>query len=325
MVTTQLFRLFLALFVPADSAANEPIAPIPLPPIAAEPEKVALGEHLFSDKRLSHDGSISCESCHLLRFAGNDGRPVAKGIGGALGARNVPSVFNAALNFRQFWDGRAATLQEQAGFPITNAAEMGSSWPEIIEKLSADEEMRASFQRIYREGITETSVKDAIAAFEFTLTTPNSRFDRFLRGDETAISQSEHEGYELFKRYGCVACHQGVNIGGNMFQVFGVMSDLSVHRNGDLAADLGRFAITHDDADRHVFKVPSLRNVAVTAPYFHNGSVPTLEEAVDVMFTYQLGRAAPKEDKARIVEFLRTLTGEFRGRHLVAGSDDRRQ
>jgi len=325
MVTAQLLRFFLALFVPADSAANEPIAPIPLQPIPAEVEKVALGEHLFSDKRLSHDGSISCESCHLLRFAGNDGRSVAKGIGGAVGARNVPSVFNAALNFRQFWDGRASTLQEQAGFPITNPEEMGSSWPEIIDKLSADEEMRTSFQRIYREGITEMSIKDAIAAFEFTLTTPNSRFDRYLRGDETAISETERQGYELFKRYGCVACHQGVNIGGNMFQVFGVMSDLAVHRNGDLAADLGRFPVTQDDADRHVFKVPSLRNVAVTAPYFHNGSVPTLEEAVDVMFTYQLGRAAPKEDKARIVQFLRTLTGEFRGRRLVAAGDERRQ
>src|SRR5262249_32605836 len=162
-------------------------------------------------KRLSHDNSLSCESCHALRLAGNDGRAVAKGIGGGFGTRKAPTGVNAAFNFCPFLDRRAGPLREQAEFSITNALEVGSFLAEVIGKLSADEEMRASFGRVYVEGISETSVRDAIAAFELTLTTPNSRFDRYLRGDKTAISPAELQGYELFKRYGCVACHQGVN------------------------------------------------------------------------------------------------------------------
>ena len=308
----------LFVLLPQWAAAQvEPITPLPAA-AAASPEKVALGERLFNDKRLSHDDTVSCASCHDLASAGNDGRSVARGIGGATGKRNAPTVFNAVFNFRQFWDGRASSLDDQMDAPLTDPREMGSSWAEVVGKLSADAAFSAGFGKVYPAGISEATLKDAIVAFEQSLTTPNSRFDLFLRGDRGAISEQERRGYELFKQYGCVACHQGINVGGNMFQVFGVMADLGAHRESNLAADLGRYAITGDDADRHVFKVPSLRNVAVTAPYFHDGSAATLADAVDVMFTYQLGRTVPHEDKALIIDFLQTLTGEYRGHRLTS-------
>jgi len=300
----------------ADVFADAPISPIPIAPLVASSGKTTLGGQLFSDARLSHDNSISCVDCHALNFSGADGRRVGKGIKGATGRRNVPSVFNAALNFRQFWDGRAESLEDQIDGPISDPLEMGSSWSEIVGKLNADPQIRNAFQKAYATDATEASVKDAIASFERTLTTPNSRFDRFLRGDEKAISASERGGYELFKGYGCIACHQGVNVGGNMFQVFGVMGNIDAYA-GSLSRDLGRFDLTHNQTDRHVFKVPSLRNVAVTGPYFHDGSVHTLEQAVDVMVTYQLGRTAPEGDKALIVQFLGTLTGEYQGKALT--------
>ena len=298
---------------------DEPIKPLPVE-LKLDPNKVELGDRLFHDKRLSRDNSTSCSSCHALTTGGTDRAEFSTGIGGARGEINAPTVFNSGFNFRQFWDGRASSLDEQIEGPVHNPKEMGTNWAEVIAKLSRDDALVSKFKVAYPNGIQIKNIKDAIATFERSLVTPNARFDKFLRGDKTALSGDEQKGYQLFKNYGCVACHQGVNVGGNMFQVFGVMGDYFARRGNVTPADLGRFNVTKQENDRYVFKVPSLRNVAVTAPYFHDGSAKTLSEAVDVMFMFQLGRPAPEADKALIVKFLRTLTGEYKGTPLGAGN-----
>ena len=223
---------------------------------------------------------------------------------------NTPTVLNAALNFKQFWNGRAETLEGQIDQVIRNPDEMGSSWEGVVKTVAGDTAYRAAFATAYQGVISKENIANAIASYERTLITPNARFDRYLRGDTTAISAVEKAGYAAFKQYGCIACHQGVNVGGNMFQKFGAMGDYFAKRGNPTPDDLGRYLVTRADRDRHVFKVPSLRNVALTAPYFHDASAKTLDEAVDVMFRYQLGRVASAEDKKSIVLFLGTLTGE---------------
>jgi cytochrome c peroxidase len=178
----------------------------------------------------------------------------------------------------------------------------------------------SAFKGAYTDGLQSKNIQSAIAEFQRTLATPNSKFDKYLRGDKNALNADEQKGYQLFKNYGCIACHQGVNVGGNMYQVFGVMGDYFKQRGNMTEADLGRYNVTKNDADKHMFKVPSLRNVAVTAPYFHDGSVKTLPEAVEVMFRYQLGRSAPQSEKDLIVKFLQTLTGEYKGKSLDVAS-----
>ena len=238
-----------------------------------------------------------------------DGRQFAVGIKGQVGPINTPTVLNSGLNFRQFWNGRAATLEEQAAGPVHNPGEMGSNWQEVLGKLNQDAALLNQFKAIYPDGLQPKNIQDAIATFEHSLVTP-SRFDRYLNGESNAINGEEKQGYQLFKNYGCVACHQGQGVGGNMYQTFGVLGNYFKDKGKVTDADLGRFAVTKNELDRHVFKVPSLRNVELTAPYFHDGSAKTLEEAIDVMFRYQLGRTAPAADKALIVKFLKTLTGE---------------
>ncbi len=201
-----------------------------------------------------------------------------------------------------------------------NPVEMGSNWPEVLAKLELDDAMLKAFKDAYPDGLQAKNIQDAIAAFERSLITPNARFDKYLRGDQTALSADELQGYRLFKQYGCIACHQGVNVGGNMFQQFGIMGDYFKQRGNLTEADLGRFNVTKSPADKHFFKVPSLRNIALTAPYFHDGSARTLNDAVDVMFKYQLGRSAPAQDKELIIQFLHTLTGELHGKPLAAAA-----
>jgi len=301
--------LALTALAPAGAQMlNEPIQPLPQR-LDLDTRKVDLGRALFNDKRLSKDNSIACASCHDLAKGGADGRQFAVGIKGQVGPINTPTVLNAAFNFRQFWNGRAASLEEQAAGPVHNPGEMGSNWDEVLGKLRQDAKMVEFFKNIYGDGMQPRNIQDSIATYERSLVTP-SRFDRFLRGEANAITQDEKRGYELFKNYGCVACHQGVNVGGNMYQTFGVLGNYFKDRGNITDADLGRYAVTKNELDRHVFKVPSLRNVALTAPYFHDGTAPTLEAAVDVMFRYQLGRPAPAADKASIISFLKSLTGE---------------
>lgn len=278
-------------------------------------EKAQLGKRLFFEPRLSRDNSISCASCHDLSRGGVDRQRGSIGIDGQVGPINAPTVFNASLNFVQFWDGRAASLEEQAAGPVHNPLEMGSNWAEVIPKLQQDAAYRSAFARLYPAGISGDAITDAIAAFERTLITPNSRFDRFLLGDGDALNEQEQNGYRRFLDLGCASCHQGVGIGGNMFQRFGVMADYFYGRP-ESSADLGRFNVTGKEEDRHVFKVPGLRNVALTAPYFHDASAQTLEEAVMVMGRYQLGRKLSNEDLQALTAFLRTLTGEWQGKPL---------
>jgi cytochrome c peroxidase len=286
---------------------DEPLLPISVP-AGLNAQKVALGQILFHDTRLSRDNTISCATCHDLSRGGVDSLPRSFGVGGAEGGINAPTVYNAVFNFRQFWDGRAATLEEQAAGPILNPLEMASSWEHVIAVLETDPQIDARFHAVYNGSATPTRVTDAIAEFERSLVTP-SRFDRWLEGDDSALSAHELEGYRLFKQYGCVACHQGKNIGGNIFQRFGVMLDYFADREAS-GADLGRFNVTRREGDRYVFKVPSLRNIALTAPYFHDASADNLYQAVGLMGLYQLGVTLPEDEVHLIVQFLKTLTGE---------------
>ena len=288
---------------------DEPINPIP-ETVDVDPRKVELGKALFHDPVLSRDGTIACASCHDLASGGDDGRRVSIGIEGREGAINAPTVFNAGFNFKQFWDGRAKTLEAQIDGPIQNPVEMGNLWPEVVAKLYRNDDYPGQFGAIYDDGITRKNVKNAIAEFMRSLITPNSPFDRWLKGDDDALSAHEKRGYALFKDYGCVSCHQGANVGGNMFQVFGVLNDYFKKRGDITDADLGLYNVTGNEEDRHSFKVPSLRMAAFTAPYLHDGNAETLRDAVDAMFEFQLGREAPDEDKDAIVAFIKTLAGE---------------
>lgn len=302
-----LIGLFFSSAVYAESA--EPIQAIPLT-VELDVQKVRLGRELFSEARLSRDSSISCASCHHLNRGGADQSSVSVGVGGAQGDINSPTVFNAAFNFRQFWDGRAKDLTEQINGPVGHPKEMGTSWDEIRKKLQQLPEYRKKFSDIYSTDITTAQIKDVIVTFEKSLYTPNSKFDRFLRGDSTALSLEEKRGYSKFKEFGCIACHQGMNVGGNMYQTMGVMGDYFKDRGQIVPRDWGRYNITKKESDKFVFRVPSLRNVALTAPYFHDGSVQSLPEAVKIMAKYQLGRNLSKEDQDLLVKFLNTLSGE---------------
>jgi len=297
------------------SNINEPIQPIPLINKVND-KKAKLGGKLFSEKLLSHSNQFSCATCHNLSTGGIDRDINDNGIKGVVGPINIPTIFNSKFNFRQYWDGNAETLADQAYKRVQRLPLMGSSWSEAIAKLNKVPEYVQDFAQIYPDGITANNVSEAIATFEETLTTPNSRFDKFLRGETNAITEAEKTGYMLFKSYGCVSCHQGVNVGGNMFQKFGVMETYAVTRGTVTQKDLGRFNVTQNGQDLYVFKVPSLRNVAITPPYFHDSSAPTLEKAVGVMAKYQLGRELSGPDVALIIKFLQTLTGEYQGKSL---------
>lgn len=303
--------LLCVLFCSGELFAGEPIQPVPSPRVLS-PAKVELGKALFHDPDLSVDGTVSCASCHSLELGGVDQLPRSFGVNGQEGGINSPTVFFSALNFKQFWNGRALTLEEQVNGPITNPIEMGNSWPQVLKTLKADESYRKQFSTIYADGVSADNVRDAIAEFERSLTLDNSRFDKFLKGDSKAISDVEARGYALFKSYGCVACHQGAGVGGNMFQVFGVMGDYFRDRGKPLTeADLGRFSVTGKEYDKGVFKVPSLRMVVHTPPYFHDGSIKTLPEAIQIMAKYQLGRDLPEPDVKAIEAFLHTLSGTY--------------
>lgn len=302
-----LFILFMKVGI---VSAQEPIQPIPQN-LPTDPQKVALGKKLYFDKQLSKDHTVACVSCHELKAAfGTDLSPVSTGINGQKGGRNAPTVYNSALNFAQFWDGRAATLADQAAGPPVNPVEMGMhSWADIVKRLQDDPNYESDFL-VYGGTISEATVTDAIAEYEKTLLLANSPFDRYLAGDTDALNEQEKLGYQRFQQYGCVACHQGRNVGGNMYQKFGILKDIG--QSGlSLADDLGRYEVTENEADKHVFKVPSLRLVTKTAPYFHDGSVETLEEAINIMIEYQLGREVPQQDIDAIIAFLGTLVGEL--------------
>jgi cytochrome c peroxidase len=284
---------------------NEPIQPI-LPAQITDPAKVELGKQLFFDPRLSRSGFISCNSCHNLSMGGSDNLQTSIGHNWQQGPINSPTVLNSSLNVAQFWDGRAADLKEQAAGPIANPGEMAFTHTLAVDTLRSIPQYSDAFARVYGvEQITIDEVTDAIAEFEETLVTPFSRFDRWLLGDTQAMTEHELRGYQLFKDTGCVACHNGPAAGGNSFQKMGLVSAYETANPAEGVAGL-----TGQDADRFKFKVPTLRNVELTYPYFHDGAYWTLEEAVDVMARLQLGRQLGDEDIASITAFLKTLTGQ---------------
>ncbi|AKO45219.1 cytochrome c peroxidase [[Haemophilus] ducreyi] len=297
--------------------ANRLVQPIP-DQLTTDPHKVALGEALYFDGRLSGDGSIQCNTCHLLTQGGVDNLPVSEGIDGKKGGINAPSVFNAAFNKWQFWDGRAKTLADQAGGPPTNPVEMGSkTWDEILARLDQDEEFKQRFFAVYPH-LTQESVTNAIGEFEKTLITPNSAFDRFLKGDQTALTDVQKRGYEHFQKAKCDTCHTGTAMGGQSFEYLGLYGDYFKDRGTPLTeADEGRFAVTKDPSDKHRFKVPTLRNVALTAPYMHDASAKDLKEAVRIMGHYQSNKDFSETELNEIVAFLESLTGEYQGKTLT--------
>lgn len=284
---------------------NEPIQPIP-PAQVTDPAKVELGKQLFFDPRLSKSGFISCNSCHNLSRGGSDNLPTSIGHNWQEGPINSPTVLNAKMNIAQFWDGRAHDLKEQAGGPIANPKEMAFSHEQAVAVVSSIPQYREAIQKTYKtDKVTIDAITDAIAEFEKTLTTPNSRFDKWLAGDQQALSQTEQDGYKLFKDTGCVACHNGPAAGGNSFQKMG---QVEAYKTDNPAQ--GVAGLTGKDVDRFKFKVPTLRNVELTYPYFHDGAYWKLEEAVDVMARLQLGRKLSDDEIGKLVAFLKTLTGE---------------
>jgi cytochrome c peroxidase len=302
---------------PVVQAGQEPLVSVPAP--ASMPAaRIAIGERLFADNRLSRDRTHACTTCHPLDRAGVDGLRAAPRPTAGPPLRNTPTIFNAALNASLNWDGVTTKLDDHADRVITGL--MGLTWPELLSRLENDRTYVTAFRTAYDGGLTRTTVLDAIVAFERTLVTPNARFDRFLGGDTGALSAREREGYRRFKSYGCASCHQGVNIGGNLYERFGVFEPaaLTAERNGDP----GRLRVTNVARDEGVFRVPSLRNVAVTAPYFHDGRASTLDDAVKVMGRHQLGRILDPLDTQLLVDFLKTLTGEYRGRPLAGARHD---
>jgi cytochrome c peroxidase len=304
----------------AEPIDSEPITPVPRL-VGLDPAKIELGRKMFHDARLSRDEKVSCAGCHHLDGGGADGRAHAMGADGRPLDFNATTVFNTGLNARLNWRGNFRTLEEQNEAVLLDPRLMNSTWPELLAKLRADKAYQATFRTLYGREPDREHVLDALAAFQRSLLTPDARFDRYLRGERDAISADEARGYQLFKAYGCVACHQGVNIGGNLFQKFGVFHDPFAEGDATRAADLGRYTITGNERDRHVFRVPSLRNVAVTAPYFHDGRVTSLGAAVSIMARSQLGREVSHQDVDMIVKFLGTLTGAYQGRPIDARSD----
>ena len=300
----------------AEEFANEPVQPL-MTSIPADSAKVALGFALYHDTRLSGDNSISCATCHGLNTGGVDRKQYSEGIKGQLGGVNAPTVYNAALNCLQFWDGRAADLKEQAAGPPLNPVEMGSiSFDEISDKLAEDKDFSKKFLAIYPEGFNQSTITDAIAEFEKTLLTP-SRFDKYLMGDKDALTADELEGYQLFKDNKCATCHVGMNIGGQSFEYMGIKKNYFDYRGTGLTdGDNGRFAVTQNESDRHKFKTPTLRNVMITYPYMHDGSIKTVEDAIRVMHQFQIGKNITDPEIKKIIAYLNTLTGEYNGTML---------
>ncbi len=302
----------------SEEFSNESVRPVH-ESVPVDLRKVILGDMLFHDTRLSVDNTVSCATCHGLNTGGVDNKRFSEGVDGKVGGVNAPTVFNAHYNFVQFWDGRAATLAAQAGGPPLNPIEMGhTSFDDICKVLSEDKAFEKAFTEVYPEGLTQETITDAIQEFERTLITPNSKFDKYLKGDKSVLTAEEINGYELFKKYDCATCHVGENLGGQSYELMGLKKDYFADRGTEITTeDHGRNKETKTERDMHRFKVPGLRNIALTAPYFHDGTKATLEEAVQAMAQYEVGVTLSDEDLSDMVKFLNTLTGEYKGKLLV--------
>lgn len=327
MNASRLTSLFLTVGLAAAALGAQAFEPLPakVPVPADNPttkEKIELGKQLYFDPRLSVDGTLSCNSCHNVMSSGTDNRPVSVGVAGQKGGRNAPTVWNSAFLSAQFWDGRAATLEDQAKGPILNPIEMGMPSPEAaVDRIKSIPGYSTQFKQVFggSDPVTYDNIAKAIAAYERTLVTPNSAFDRYMKGDKKTLSPAAQRGMKLAQSVGCTACHNGPNfagpaslpVGQGFYQKFPTFTDNDYVTKYKLMDDKGRFEVTKDKADQHMWRVPTWRNVALTAPYFHNGSVATLDEAVRVMAKTQLNKDLTHEQVADIVAFLNSLSGEF--------------
>lgn len=306
----------LAGWIREKRGTDEPVSILPAT-YPYDSAKADLGERLFNDARISLDGTITCATCHVLEIGGADhaDERVSEGIDGLKGGVNAPTVYNAVFHVRQFWNGRAEDLREQAEGPATNPVEMGDqTWDQICDRLSQDKALVKEFEELYPgEGLTRMTVTGAIAEFEKTLITPGSRFDQYLSGSADAISAEELAGYEKFKENACATCHTGAVLGGRTFEYLDIFGDYFGDRSKEIeynSDDDGLKGFTGKDEDLHKFKVPGLRNIALTAPYFHDGTYQTLEDAVRAMAKYELGKDLSDQDVLSIVSFMNTLTGK---------------
>ncbi len=298
--------LALQLLLAGLSHAREPLAPIQLPQTVT-PEML-LGKQLFFDQTLSADSKTNCASCHLFNHGGSYPKDKTPMHDGSKSRYNSPSIFNLSQNYPLGWEGQLISMQEQMHSLVDQQVKMGLSWSTIETRLQQQPEYVERFAKLYPQGITRETITQALVTYEIALTTP-APFDAYLLGDTNAISEDAKLGYELFKRYGCVSCHQGEKIGGNLLQKIGVIEPYAYDPDDSSLASLGRYNTTGNKADIQVFRVPSLRNVADTPPYFHDGSVSTLEQVVSLMSRHQLGREIPETDIKLIVAFLNSLSG----------------
>ncbi|CAL1238870.1 cytochrome-c peroxidase [Candidatus Methylocalor cossyra] len=322
------FKLLIGALALTGASVAAAVEWRPLPTKAPEPAdnpstpaKVELGKMLYHDVRLSANGVLSCNSCHNVMLGGEDNRGGSIGVKDQRGGRSAPTVWNAAFNSVQFWDGRAPSLEAQAKGPVTNPIEMGmKNWEEVIARLKAIPGYAQAFAAAFGspDAITPDNVAKAIAAYERTLITPNSPYDRYVAGDKSALTEQQVRGMNTFAEVGCIGCHSGPAFNGptlpegtGFFQKFPTYQDAALEGQYGFTTDLGRFEVTKNDADKHLFKVPTLRNVALTSPYFHNGKVRRLEDAVKIMAKLQLNKELTPAQTSDIVAFLNALTGEF--------------
>jgi len=296
----KLFIILLSFILLHASEAITPVKKVPYYKAKAE-----LGKRLFSDTALSRDNSVACITCHNVYSGGADSNVVSIGFAGRKGNIQSPTVLNAVFNFRQFWNGRAKDLFEQAQGPLLNPVEHNMTKDLVLKRVRQNSYYQKEFAKIYEDGITFENILDAIVEFEKALVTVDAKFDRYLKG-EISLSKKEQKGYDLFKQYGCISCHNGINLGGNSFAKIGIFKPYI-----NLQTYPDRFAITHDELDKNVFKVPTLRNIALTAPYFHDGSQTTLKAAIQTMAVYNLGIKITPQELEEIEAFLKTLTGKL--------------
>lgn len=299
------------------SATNWEALPSKAPEPADNPTtaaKVKLGQMLFHDPRLSSTGTVSCASCHNTMLGGEDNRSVAMGVNGQTGGRSAPTVWNAAFNTVQFWDGRAPSLEAQAAGPVTNSIEMGmKNWRIVENRIKSIAGYQKAFEQVFgADSVSKENVTKAIAAYERTLITPNSAYDKYIKGNKKALTAQQISGMNKFSELGCAGCHSGPAFNGpGSFQKFPVNSNSVFRAKYGFEKDKGLAEVTGNSADQGMWKVPTLRNIAMTAPYFHNGAVRTLDQAVNVMAKLQLDKDLSKQERADIVAFLNALTGEF--------------
>lgn len=292
---------------------DEPIAPVAPIQIHSkiQQEKLNLGKQLYTDTLFSKDLSHACYSCHSLKKAGTDRLPRYIGLNKKEGTINTPTVLNASFNFRQFWDGRAKTLKEVIEDHLKDNTVFANNWSTVIQRIKENAFLADSFKKIYKEGITANTIKDALTVYLESLVTTDSAFDKYLKGDQSALSDDQKKGYRLFKYYGCITCHQGMNAGGNLLQKMGIYQDYFAKKPTIAKSDLGYFNYTGKEEDKYVFKIPTLRNVALTAPYLHDGSVNTLADVVQMMAIYEVGQPIPAHEVPYIVKFLESLSGKL--------------